>query len=505
MKIQNNPILSFRAAVLCLGILFGLFSSESCQKDFDFSTDPSAKLGFTTDTLRFDTVFTTVGSATRYFKVKNDNNKPLKISRIWIDNSLQSATFNLNVDGISGRDLRDIEVDANDSIYVFVEVTVDPNNVNNAFVITNTVNFETNTNLQKVVVEAWGQNANYVPSRYGIGGVVAIDLGGGTWVWDDPKPYVIYGYVVIRNGTLEIPAGCRIHVHGALRKDATRGLFNDGLLVIDRDAKMVVRGTKEKPVIIQGDRLEPEFKDESGQWVGILLNKESTGNEASFLTVKNSKVGIYADSNATLTLKNCTFKNMSGSAIIGRHASISADNCLVHDIGTDALELLYGGNYTFNYCTLTSFGSKNPALAMNNWFCFSPVSGGCEAGFLKVFPLTARFKNCIFYGSKDDEISISDATANSPQDCDFGFTNCIFKVKDLLKTENYPNFIANNTTDCINANSSVRLFKKIVERNFQLDSLSIADAKAMPIPSIPTDLNLKPRHVSTPDIGCFEY
>ena len=51
----------------------------SCQKD-DYADSDTEKINYTTDTLFFDTVFTTIGSSTRRFKIKNPNKKPIIIS-----------------------------------------------------------------------------------------------------------------------------------------------------------------------------------------------------------------------------------------------------------------------------------------------------------------------------------------------------------------------------------------------------------------------------------------
>ena len=49
-------------------LLFTVVVVYSCKKD-NLITDPAAKLIFSTDTLTFDTVFTTTGSVTKYFKM----------------------------------------------------------------------------------------------------------------------------------------------------------------------------------------------------------------------------------------------------------------------------------------------------------------------------------------------------------------------------------------------------------------------------------------------------
>ena len=90
----------------------------SCRPDENFTTNSSDSLEFSVDTLRFDTVFTELGSATRFFKVYNRNDKPIRISNIRIEGT-NAAFFRMNVDGIPSNDQTDVEVRAQDSIYVF--------------------------------------------------------------------------------------------------------------------------------------------------------------------------------------------------------------------------------------------------------------------------------------------------------------------------------------------------------------------------------------------------
>ena len=92
LETNNKMKLTFLAAFALLLTFF------ACRKDENFTTDSSAKVAFSSDTLRFDTVFTSLGSATRYIKVFNRNNKPIKITQISLENKT-SAVFNLNIDG----------------------------------------------------------------------------------------------------------------------------------------------------------------------------------------------------------------------------------------------------------------------------------------------------------------------------------------------------------------------------------------------------------------------
>ena len=257
-------------AIACCLLLLPLFLSF-CQKE-KFTSNAADKLEFSTDTLSFDTVFTQLGSATRYFKIFNRHKKSIRISRIHLENGTNSR-FNLNIDGISGDDQRDLEIAPNDSMYVFAEVTVNPTDQSSPFVIDENVVFETNGNEQKVVLEAFGQNANYLPSRFGAGGAVGFNCNGGEWVWDDPKPYVIYGVLIIDSCTVRIPKGTRVYVHGGLGKFIdTSGItqrYNDGFIAFVNQGKLIVEGTQEEPVIFEGDRLESEFDKAPGQWTGL--------------------------------------------------------------------------------------------------------------------------------------------------------------------------------------------------------------------------------------------
>ena len=56
----------------------------------------------------------------------------------------------------------DIEIYAKDSVFVFVRVTVNPNDQNTPFFVEDKIIFETNDNEQSVLLTAYGQNANYI-------------------------------------------------------------------------------------------------------------------------------------------------------------------------------------------------------------------------------------------------------------------------------------------------------------------------------------------------------
>ncbi|MCP3930686.1 MAG: hypothetical protein GY705_16470 [Bacteroidetes bacterium] len=478
----------------------------SCGKEDNFIVDKDAKLEFSLDTLRFDTIFTELGSATRILKVYNRHDRPIRISKIFVEGKSQTS-FRLNIDGFSSNEAEEVEIAANDSLYIFGEVTVDPDAPVSVspFVIEDFIVFETNGNTQKVLLEAWGQNANYIPSRFGKGQLSLLTCDFGEVTWDDPKPYVIYGFLIIDSCALNIPAGARVYVHGGIAQNETFGVFNDGYIYVLQNGKLLVNGTAENPVIIQGDRLEEDFQEDAGQWSGIILGKGSKGNQLDFATVKNARFSVYVDSSATLQANNCRFYNTVSSGLVGFHSTIDADNCLVYNNGGNSVQLLNGGDYSFDYCTLASYGVDASSIGMSNFFCYdSPF----ECQVRSEYRLNVSIRNSILFGSRKDEIELSDFYGRMDAAMfNIKFENCIVRVDDLLTDREalYADFFETYCTPCINATTQDALFFYPNGDDYHLDTLSIAEQMAIPLSEITNDLENNLRDAEKPDIGSYEY
>ena len=96
---------------------------SSCRNDFEF--EPSTgQLEFSKDTVYLDTVFTNIGSSTYNLKVYNRSDQDIRIPNVQLSQG-ESSSYRLNVDGVAGKVFRDVEILANDSIFVFVETTAD--------------------------------------------------------------------------------------------------------------------------------------------------------------------------------------------------------------------------------------------------------------------------------------------------------------------------------------------------------------------------------------------
>src|SRR5690349_2345107 len=90
--------------LLCLSLV-------SCKKD-SFITSEFARLTITADTLKYDTVFTTTGSITKSFKIINDNNQKLRLSKVKLMGGAASA-YKMNVDGAATTEVNNLDIEAN--------------------------------------------------------------------------------------------------------------------------------------------------------------------------------------------------------------------------------------------------------------------------------------------------------------------------------------------------------------------------------------------------------
>ena len=488
-------------------LIFGLLALVfgSCQRDVDFTTSSADRLSFSTDTLMFDTVFTTLGSATRIMKVYNESTSPIQIANIRLKGN-SNGKFRLNVDGISAESFADVQIGAQDSIYIFGEVTIDPDQplTSSPFVINDEILFSTNGNEQSVVLEAWGQNANYVPSADAAGGISLLSCDLGDIIWDDPKPYVIYGVLVIDSCTLNLPAGTEIYVHGGLARgedeDEQTFIYNDGIMVFLERGRLVTEGTLEEPVIIQADRLEEDFDDIPGQWAGIRFSEGSRGNVLDHTIIKNSIIGIRADSASNLIMTNSQISNTTSSGLLGVHSQMRVQNSLFHSNGGNCVQLEYGGVYEFDYCTMASYGVDASALKISNALCLDIL---CSE--FRFNPVRANFRNSVIFGSREDEIDLFNRLEDLSSDVfDYTFENCVVRVNDLPTEESYLDFF-DRCDPCINGNPQDSLFVDPQEDDYHLDTLSIAEMQALPLQNLFFDLDGVMRDPIDPDIGCYEY
>src|SRR5579872_4264497 len=141
-------------------IALAVFVGFSCRKN-SFITGKDASIGFSADTVFFDTLFVTAGSVTRQVKIINANDQKLHLSAIKLMGGSQSR-FSINIDGSPGPEQDNIDLDAGDSLYIFVAVRIDPGAANLPFIVTDSIQVAFNGNQQYIQLQAWGQDAHFI-------------------------------------------------------------------------------------------------------------------------------------------------------------------------------------------------------------------------------------------------------------------------------------------------------------------------------------------------------
>ena len=446
----------------------------SCRKD-SFITSPDASVTITADTLHYDTVFTTIGSVTQTFKIVNENNKKIKLSSVKLMGG-SASNFRINVDGAATTEASNVEISANDSVHVFVQVNVDPAAGNLPFIIRDSIQVAYNGKTKWVQLEAWGQNAHFLRNRE----IISDET------WQNDLPYVIQGYLFVdANQTLNIEKGCRIYVHA------------DAPLVID--GTMKVNGEKDTAdrVYFQGDRLDEPYSEYPAAWPGIFFRGTSKDNVLNYAVIRNSYQSIAAEGpspNASpkIILNQCVIDNSYDAGIIALNSSIVVNNSLISNCGKN-IAVGKGGDYAFNHCTIVSYSNafiqhKDPVVNLSN------TDGTATA------PLTAIFRNCIIWG--DDGSDDNKLVGNEIVVTKSATDNVVFD-HNLWRLNTPPANVTSN--DIINGQAPVFDSINVTKRyyNFRLQSISPAIDKGI-AGSLTIDLDGLPRPVGQPDLGCFE-
>ena len=407
-------------SILLITFTIILSTQTGCRKD-PINEDSSAILRFSEDTIVFDTVFTTVGSATRQFKVYNDGRKSVNISSIKLAGG-SASNFHLNIDGVPAVSTGNILLRGGDSMYVFVDVDVDPNNSASPLMIEDSVQFETNGNHQHVLLNAVGQDAYFYYYQ-------TLNC---NEVWNNDKPHVIYGYAVVPSCcTLTINVGAKVYVH------------HNGILAVDSCATLKVLGAAGNPVTFQGDRLEAAYAEEPGQWGYIWCSKLSKDNVIDWAEIKNGTVGILSDSlggsaNPTVKITNTKIRNMTLAGIYGRDSWIEGDNIAVTNCAQYCLAVAYGGKCKFRHCTFGDYYSidprTTPCVLLYNWYKINDALNNYR-------DLTqADFYNCIIYGDLNNEIGLDSNIASTTQ-FHYFFSHCLIKTN--VNVSSVSHFLSN--------------------------------------------------------------
>jgi hypothetical protein len=457
--------------ILSLVLIISLILIGACRKD-SFIDSPDARVTITVDTLKYDTVFSTAGSVTQSFKIKNENNQKLRISSIKLMGG-QSSAYKINIDGTVGPEASNLEINANDSLYVFVQVNINPNAANLPFIVRDSIQVSYNGKNRLVQLQAFGQNAHFLKEKQ----VLTNET------WNNDLPYVILGYLYVDTGiTLTINKGCRIYSHG----DAP--VIVDGTLIVNGDKSSADR------VKFQGDRLDAPYRDYPAAWPGIYFRGSSVNNSMTYANINNAyqAIGLLAPStnaNPKLIINECIIDNAYDAGIIAENSSIRARNCLISNCGKN-IYLTSGGNYQFIHCTAVTYSNlfilhKAPVLTVTNL-----GNNGSPA-------LDALFRNCIIWaenGTVDDEVVV---VKNGSNPFSVNFDRVLWKVTNTPLNISSTQIINGQAPQFDSINVADRYY------DFHLKAASPAINKGVAA-GVVIDLDGNSRPVGLPDLGCYE-
>ncbi|MCK5781679.1 MAG: hypothetical protein KAH10_03775 [Flavobacteriales bacterium] len=333
-----------------------------------------------------------MGSSTRTLKVYNQEDEWVSIPQIRLGRG-ESSFYRININGISGNIQNDVEIAPKDSIFIFIETTIDYDQVSDPL-YTDSIVFSSNTFNQDVKLVTLVKDAEFLfPQKGESLFIIKDDL------WTNIRPYVIYGYGLVDSArTLDIQSGAKIHFHN-----------NSGLIVY-KDASLRVHGKLDDEVVFEGDRLEPAYSEIPGQWGIIWFYPTSKNNSIDYAVIKNGTIGVRVDSignssKPTLEITNTQIYNQSYIGILAQNSYITGENLVVNNCGEVSLALQIGGKYNFKHSTFANFWNSSPrqtpSVYISNWY--QSADGRIIARDLN----EAFFGNCILTGNNEDELFLA--------------------------------------------------------------------------------------------------
>lgn len=459
---MKNRILLFFLTIITL-------SFAACNKDEDITFDPNAKLNFSTDSVLFDTVFTSVGSTVRRFKIFNYNEKAINLDEIKIGGGANSS-FVMNVNGRPIVDGKNVKINGKDSINILVRVNINPTLENQPFIVQDSILMFFNGKRERIPLLAYGQNAIFLKNE-----VIK-----STTSWNSKLPYIISNSVTIEeNATLNIAPGTRV-------------LFHNGATMHVKGTLNAV-GTRKDTILFASDRTERIYEEEPGQWNGVHIYGSSKNSIINYATIKNGIAGITVDSlssnsNPKLMLANTVVKNMQVVGLLGYHTELVAYNNLFYNCGQYLVYGIGGGNYDLAQNTFAAynfnFARRTSAVHLSDFISATEFAS-----------LKATLTNNIIWGSLEDELTIEKkSTAVS-----------VIDIKNNLIKTTQSGFNGNG-----NLINSDPLFINARQGNFKLNENSPAKNKGLSLSSHPyfsgylsKDLLAKERLFPS-ELGCYE-
>lgn len=456
-------------------ILVSLFtlSLVSCM-DEKFSSSPSDNISIQTDTVDYNTIFTTIKQPTSVIKIYNRNKTALTISYIKVAGG-EASPFKMTVNGQKGQTFSNIDIFSKDSIYVFIDMTLPENGKNTPVVVSDSLLIMCNGIEKKVILTGSGQDVTILKND-----TIETDQ---TFTAD--KPYLIFGDIVVaENATLSIDPGATLYFHN-----------NSGMKV---HGTLNAKGTADKFIVMRGDRTDDIFTNVpydsvSNQWNGIEFISKNT-NELEFVEMRSGKhaIDLWNDTlNQKIVINNCVIRNFGGYSIAAKNSDVKVANSIIANSGINAIRIS-GGKLKATHCTIASYARKRSGAAVR-------IDNSDEDVATTV---TSAIENCIIAGTYSSELALNDFYKANAVNENFNviFKNCLICNANI----ELPYF-----TSCVFAKTSSKIFTD-TERypyDFTLtdDSPALNMADADIAQTLPNDIYGQNRLADgQPDAGAIE-
>ena len=458
----------------------------SCREE-KISSDPSLRLAFSADTVRFDTVFTTLGSSTCAVMVYNPNKNAVNIQSV----AVSTDFFQLNLDGENDRSrLNNITLNGGDSLFLFVRATIDPLDVNSPVFITDSVCFLVNGNTQRILLEAYGQNVQIIrsPSRYTVEQNYRFTV---------DKPYLIFDTMEV-SGTTVMDAGATLYMHSGT------SLYLLG--------SVSAKGTLAQPVRITGDRLDRLFprvpyQMASGQWGGVyLLSLDGTqaADTLDYVEILSGNVGLYAYSSSVaaprkIVLSNARIHNHALYGVVLRNTDATVCNSEISNCASYCL-YLSGGSYLLTHNTIASFfGYPYTNLNIHTIGRDDVPAVYISLSDSAAAPATVRMYNNIITGARTANL-VMDTIFQSGYEGELA-NNYILSDSVLAPWSHDNVYATKDDTVFVN---TYYLHGEYNYYDFRLDSVSPARGIGNPAYALPYDRLGIPRQAPI-DAGCYQW
>lgn len=402
--------------------LLALLMGIGCSRSFDKASEDSAlQPTFSVDTLRVDTLYSRLSSATHRLIVYNRHEKAIELQKVLLDEK-GSPHFRLNVDGRSGQSFSNLFIPPHDSLFLFVEATFPEGEDDLPTRYEAKLLFHCRGVVSKVLLEGIRLNIDHCK---------ALSIDRDTTLLGN-RPLLIRDSIIVHEGaTLTLEAGTHL-------------LLGDKAKIVVYGS-LLAKGTPQNRILIEGIRRDElvekvNYRLLPGQWENIQLLGAQKKHILRYTTIRNGRGGIIVGKKKEalpihLELEGCILTNMKGSALQATNAEIEATNSLLSNTMAPSLKLS-GGNCLLQYCTIAGFYPFDRRQGAS--IDLSPTPQGSEPSLVLSNSVVegtftvSRTNNkkpiggeIFFDNSKPQWISLSSCYVRSPLELYTQIDNCI--------------------------------------------------------------------------------